>query len=399
MLLDFQFPLCIAGRCGQPAIVRLAVFDPFSAARDSAHHGHRDLGAKTCSQAQCVQHRVPAAARQVEVSQLGIGLELAIDVGHGGDDAVFQGLDGQHVLDADAHRVPGVSLGVGNDDLVGPVAKSALQGVDLGRGAAAPGRRIGFVRDEHGLSCDLAPVDAKAFLGLSDHALHHLADMVYVEAGAVVGTVGDLAGQDLADAAHATLANGVLCFQDDRRGAHADDRTVAAFVKGQGCPIQALLGSGCPCGQQARADPFHQVFAGHVVSGDDDHPAAAPGANPVFGDGHGVCGGRAGGVDVRVGAARADVLCELGMAHCQDAKDKPAVKAIVQAVQFILCLVDAAVDLVQHPVLALRQGPELVEHLELSVERLELLVTRDLVGHAVQAWKRRGKDDPCLVGH
>ena len=84
-----------------------------------------------------ILHRVAAATAQIQRAEVGV---YFAEVGHGRDDAVLQNLDGDHVLDADAHRMPGEALGVGDDNAVGGFAEGVAQGGDLGRGAAAAGR-------------------------------------------------------------------------------------------------------------------------------------------------------------------------------------------------------------------------------------------------------------------
>jgi hypothetical protein len=92
-----------------------------------------------------------------------------------------------------------------------------------------------------------------------------------------------LAAQQLDDAAHAALAHRVLALDHQRTGAHAQDRAVAAAVEGQRGLFHLVVGGRGARGQEARADPAHQVLAGHVVGAEHDHAAAAAVADPVFG--------------------------------------------------------------------------------------------------------------------
>ena len=67
---------------------------------------------------------------------------------------------------------------------------------------------------------------------------------------------------------------------------------------------------------------------GGVVGGHDQHPAAAPGADPVLGERDRLRGARAGGVDLGVRPARPDQLGELRVAHREDAEEEPAVEGV-----------------------------------------------------------------------
>ena len=396
---DLQFGVVVSSDVGQPAIVHLGSVHARSRSRDPPEHGHGDLGTKARAQPQRVLYRVVASTREIQVAEFRIGLKVGADVRDRGHDLSLQGLDGQHVFDAHAHGVAGVALGVGDHHLVGLLAKGAAQGVDLGCGASASSGRVGLVRDKDRIRGDSVAVDAKALLCLAHDPVHDLADVFHVEAGAVEGTVGDLARQHLADAPHAAFTDGALCFQHDRRGTHTDDRAFAAAVEGHGGLVQSFLRRGCAGGEQPRPDPLHQVLSGDVISGDDDHPPAAPGADPVLGDGDGM--GRRGtrSVDVGVGTASADVFGELGMPHCQDTKDEPSVKAIVQALQLVLHVCDAPVHLLPQAVVCREDKvAQFVKHIELLVERAIFLEASDLIRHTVQAGEGRGKDHPGLIG-
>ena len=272
-----------------------------------------------------VLHRIAAAAAQIQRAEFGVDVA---EVGHGRDNAVLQNLDRDHVLDADAHRVAGEALGIGDDDAVGRLAEGVAQGHDFGRGAAAAGRGERLVRHEDGLRSDGVTVEAEAALGGRHQALHDQRDVVDVQPRAVEGAVARLAAQQLNDAAHAALAHGVLAFHDEGARAHAHDRAVAALVEGQGGLGHLVFRRRRAHGQEARADPLQEVVAGHVVRADDDHAAAPAAADPVLGNGDALGRAGAGGVDLRVGAARADVLGELAVAHGQDAEQEAAVERV-----------------------------------------------------------------------
>ncbi len=145
MLHHLQLGAILPGNGSQPTVIHGMLFNPRADALNLAHQGHGDLRAKARAQAQRIAHGVRPSARQAQIAQLGVGLEIAIDVGHRRHDAVLQRLDRQHVLDAHAHGVTGVALGVGDHHLVGRVAKGAAQGVNFRRRAAAARGRKGFV--------------------------------------------------------------------------------------------------------------------------------------------------------------------------------------------------------------------------------------------------------------
>ncbi len=137
------------------------------------------------------------------------------------------------------------------------------------------------------MGSDLAPVDAVSLLGRGDHLVHHRADVVHIEAGAVERAVGHVGGQNLSDAAHAARANRVLGFHDESACTHAEDHPVAPSIEGQRSARDLGLGGGCPGREEPRAFlPEHRV-AGHIIGGDDDDAVAASRTDPVFGGGHG----------------------------------------------------------------------------------------------------------------
>ncbi len=218
---------------------------------------------------------------------------------------------------------------------LGGVAEGLAQRDDLGRSAAAARGRECLVRHEDHLRRHRRAMQAEAPLRRRDQALHHRGDVVNVQARAVIGAVARLAAQHFDDSAHPALAHRVFALDHQRAGAHAEDRAVTAAVERERRFVDAVVGGGCARRQKARADPFHQVFAGHVVRADHDHAAAAPGANPVLGHADRLSRAGAGGVDMGVRAARADILGELAVTHRQDAEEEAAVKFIRLALQLI----------------------------------------------------------------
>ncbi len=249
---------------------------------------------------------------------------------------------------------------------------------------------------EDHLRGDGVAVQAKTTFGRGDQIIHDLADVVYVQARAVEGAVVGFAAEQFHHAAHTPFAHGVFAFDDEGAGAHAHNGAVAALVKGERRFFQAVFDGGCTHAQEAGPYPFHHVVAGHVVRADDDHAAAATGANPIFGNGHGLGGGGAGGVDLRVGAARADVLGKLAVPHGQNTEQEAAVKDVRFALQFLAELVDAAVDFLGCAGI-FRIPPQIFQHLQLRQPVLVEMVARHLVRKAVAAGEGAGKDNARFI--
>ena len=147
----------VAGQRVEPTLPGSAVDDAIGMAqlirrtvlaigrRRPAQQRHGDLRAEAGRQPQGVAHRIGAAARQVEHTQLGVGLAV---VGHRRHEAGLQHLHGHHVLDAGTHGVAREALGVGDHDALGRRTEHMAQRADLGRSRAAARRRVGLVRDE-----------------------------------------------------------------------------------------------------------------------------------------------------------------------------------------------------------------------------------------------------------
>ncbi len=290
----------------------------------------------------------------------------------------------------------GEAFGVGNDDAIGRVTEGLAQGVDLGRGAAAAGRGIGLMRHEDRLRGDGVAVETEAALGGRNQVVHHHADVLHVQPRAVEGAVVRLAAQQFDDAAHAALAHGVLALDDQATGTHAHDRAVAAAVEGQSGLGDLILGRGRAHGQEARADPLHQMLAGHIVAADHNHAAATAAADPILGDGDGLGRAGAGGVDLRVGAARADVLGELAVAHRQDAEQEAPVKDVRLALQRVAQCGDAPVEFVQRRFIR-GVGAQVFQHRQLLHPVAVGVVAGEFVGETVAARKGAGEDDAGLV--
>ena len=339
---DFGVDVVVAADIGQPTLVASFVVDAIQTAGDAAGEGHGDLRAEARGQVHGILHGIAPAAAEVEHAEVGIDF---LEIGHRRHDAVFERLDGDDIFHTHAHRVAGEALRVGDDDVVGRLAEGLAQGHHFGSGAAAASRGEGLVRHEHHLRGHGIAVEAKAALGCCHQVLHHQRNVIDIQPGAMKSAVAALAAQQFDDAAHPAFAHGVLTFDHQGAGAHAQQGAVAALVEGQGGQVDAVVGGGGAGGQKARAHPLDQVVAGDVVGPDHDHAAAAARADPVFGDGDGLGRAGAGGVHLRIGAAGADVLGELAVAHGQDAEEEAAVEEIRLALHLLAQIDDAAVDL------------------------------------------------------
>ncbi len=270
-------------------------------------------------------HRVAASAAEVQRTQVGVYL---LEVGHRRHDTVFQYLDRDHIFYPDAHRMAGEALGVGDNDLIGRLAEDLAQGHHLGGGAAAAGRRVGLVRDKDRLGRNGVPVDAETALGSSHQIIHHQRDMLHIQARAVKGAVVGLAAEQFDDAAHTPLTERVFALHNQGASAHAHDGPMPAAVERQRRFFHLVLRGGSADGEEARADPLQQIVAGHVVRADDNHPPATAAADPVLGDGDGLSGAGAGGIDLRVRPSGADELGELAMAHAENTEEEAAIEEV-----------------------------------------------------------------------
>src|SRR5581483_3231654 len=209
------------------------------------------------------------------------------------------------------------------DDAIGDIAEDAPQRMYLGGGAASARRGISLVRDKDHLRADLAARNAGALFGFRDQVFHHTADMLYVEARAVIRAVGGDGAEQLADGPDAALAGGIRALHDQARRAHPDNHAVTAPVEREGGLGDDLVRGGGAAGQERRPHPLEHMVGGDVVRRDNDHTAAASGTDPVVGQSDRLGGAGAGGVDLRVGTARADEFGELRVAHGQQAEDHP----------------------------------------------------------------------------
>ncbi len=74
------------------------------------------MGAESCGKPERIVH-TPILSGLGD-SQVAQGLIGHLEVGNRRDDAVLQRLDRHGVLDPSSHRMPGISLGIGDQNLV-----------------------------------------------------------------------------------------------------------------------------------------------------------------------------------------------------------------------------------------------------------------------------------------
>ena len=215
------------------------------------------------------------------------------------------------------------------------------------------------------------------------------------------GAVGAHRAEHLADWCDAALTRRFRGFDDQGRGAHADQHAVTAPVERQSRLLDDRVGGRGTGSKEARGHPFEHDVRGDVVGSDDHHAAAAPGANPVLGHPHGLGCAGAGRVDLRVGPACADQLGKLRMAHRQ----RPEEETPIEHVRFTLdggCeWMDAVIDLgegvrarrFRHP------RAQRFELLQLLTAGTVALVVGDHADQGIAAGKRRRENDAGVVTH
>ena len=282
------------------------------------------------------------------------------------------------------------ALGVGDDDLVGHGTEHVTKRVDLGLGAPTAGGGVGLVRDEHGPGSDLGAVDTPPRLGGADQPRHDPTDVLAVQTGAVERAVGDLAGEHLGDRPYAALPGGPGLLHDERGRAHPEQHAVPTAVERQCRILDHLVGGSGPGRQEAGADPAEEGLAGDVVGGHDDHAVASAGPDPVLRDGDRLGRAGAGGVHLRVGPARTDVLGELRVPHRQHAEEELAVEPVGLGLELALELVQPPLDVLAHH--GVRRGieprDELAEELDALVHGLVLVIGVELGDQRVGTGER-----------
>ncbi len=285
----------------------------------------------------------------------------------------------------------GEPLHIGDHDAVGVLAEDVTQRVDLGGGAAAASGRVRLVGDEHGLVRDVVPTEAAA-LALFHELLHHAADVLHVEPCPMERRVRGRRPDHIADRGEAALAGGGGALHHQAGGAHADEHAVTALVERQRRILDHLIGRSRTGRQEAGADPAHQRVRSGVVGGHDQHPATAPGADPVLGQRDCLRGARAGGVDLRVRPARPDQLGQLRVAHREDPEEEPAVERVSLVLELASEVMNAPLDLIEYDgigaVVVEHPGAQRFERGHALAAHVIRGVPRHLVRHLLQARER-----------
>src|SRR5207249_1831908 len=111
---------------------------------------------------------------------------------------------------------------------------------------------------------------------------HHLADMLYVEASSVEGTVGRSGAQYFADRLHSAFAGRVCAFDHKARSAHSHDQAVPTTVKGSSSFFDHLVCGGRTARQKSSTEPFNQMVRSNIVGRNNDYAAAPSGVDPVL---------------------------------------------------------------------------------------------------------------------
>ena len=345
-------------------------------------------------------NRVVTTAGQVQVSELRIELAVVRDRRNY---ACLEHLDRNNLLDTDTHGVPGETLRVGHQDLVGRTAEYLLQCGCLRLSATAPGRRVGLVRDEDGVGCDLTAIETVARLCVSYEGLHDLGDVMNVQAAAVERTIGHNGAKHLTNGLHASFSDRACGFENHGAGTHADNQPVTTPVEGNGGVLYVLIGGGGAAGQKARADPLDQIVAGGVVGGDHDDAAAATSTNPVFRQTQRLAAASTGRIDLGVGTTGDDHLGELRVPESQDLEEEAPIEDVGIFIDPRLEVLDLAFDFLSQSVLGICSIGELILQLD---QGLELLPTRrvsveslDFIKQGIVAGKRRREDDTRVILH
>ena len=99
----------------------------------------------------------------------------------------FQSVKHAGVFDSNRHGMAGETFGVGNDQFVRGIAKGIAQGFDFGLSGTSSSRRVGFVREEHGVGRHGVTVQTPPAFHVRDETVDHLADVFNIQTRPVVG--------------------------------------------------------------------------------------------------------------------------------------------------------------------------------------------------------------------
>ena len=164
-LLNFEFRAVVAADAVEPLLIARLVVDTIKPSGDAPRQRQGDLRAEARRQMQRVLHRVATAAAEVERAEVGIDFFIVRDRR---DDAVFEDFRGDHVLNADAHRVTCEPLGVGDNNAVCCRAEGIAQGDDFRCRAAAARGGERLVRHKDHLLRHAVAVESEAAFGGAD---------------------------------------------------------------------------------------------------------------------------------------------------------------------------------------------------------------------------------------
>ena len=250
--------------------------------------------------------------------------------------------------------------------------------------------------DEHRVAGDLAAADTTR-LGLFDHGLHHGADVLDVETGAVERRIGGDRSEHFADRLQPALASGLGRLDHEGRCAHAEDHPVAPTVERRRGVFDVFVGRCGATGEEAAGEPGHQRVSSGVVGGHDDYAAATPGANPVLGERHRLRRRGARGVDLGVRTAGPDDLGELRVTHREHAEQEPAIEAVRVRLHLGAEVGDQAIDLGRGRLGALHAGPHPFEGEQVLTACAVGHVGLDVLGEAVVAGEGAREDHAGVV--
>ncbi len=309
---------------------------------------------------------------------------------------MFQNLDGDHIFHAHAHRMSREPFGIGDNQFIGGVAKRLAQRHHFSGRTAPSGGRKGLMGHKHRLRGHGVAIQTKAAFGRSDQIVHHRSNVFYIQPCAVEGAVVGLAAEQFHQAAHAPFAHRIFAFHDEGTGAHAHNRAMASFIKGQRRMIHPIFGGGRAHSQEAGAHPGHQVIACDIICADHDHTPTTAVPNPIFGERHPLCRAGAGRIDLRIGSASADILSKLAVTHRQNAEQEAAVKAVRFPLQRPAQFADASGKF-QLGLVVGRFLAQLFQHVQLFHPIGIGVVSAERFGKAVAAREGAGKNDARLI--